>query len=110
MAADELQRLLDGLTNAIAALNFYVNPASGVNDSTVGFGRDVSNNLTLFDAVTGTKTLAQLAAGGGGSATPRIITGTTSIAANTIMVHHDVDIADGATLAVGDGAELILLP
>lgn len=35
------------------------------NDDTVVVGRDVSNNLTFQDGITGAKTLAQLAAGGG---------------------------------------------
>lgn len=40
------------------------------NDSNTYIEEDVSSNLSFTDAVTGTKTLAELAAGGGGSGTP----------------------------------------
>jgi len=41
-------------------------PRLELDDVSTYLDRDASNNLTLTDAVTGTKTLAELAAGGGG--------------------------------------------
>lgn len=109
-AAEELQRPLDGLGHSIAARNFYVNDASGTNDQAVGWGRDGSGNLTAFDPVTGTKTLAQLAAGGGGAAfAPRVISAAVTIPEDSVLVTHDLVIEDGATLTIEDGAVLVLV-
>jgi hypothetical protein len=59
--------------------------------------------------VTGSKTLAEVAASGGGSATSRTIAGTVTVAANTVMVNHDVTVGNGAALVIEDGAALILV-
>jgi len=48
--------------------------------------RDASNNLTLTDAVTGTKTLAELAAGGGGHQIDRVVSNFLYSTASTTWV------------------------
>lgn len=108
MASDELQRDLDALAKQVAALKFQINPASGVRDNAVGIERDGSSNLVLFDSVTGSKTLAQLAAGGA-SYPLRVLTGATSVPSNSVLVNHDVLVSDGASLTVGDGGALVLV-
>lgn len=109
MATDELQRAFDALVNAVAAINFLVNDVTGTNDGAVGLGRDGSGNLTLFDSVTGSKTLASLAAGGGSAGVAKTVSGALSIPSGNLYFHKDIAIADGSTVAIGDGAELALL-
>lgn len=48
-------------------------PRLELDDAGTYLNRDASNNLTLTDAVTGTKTLAELAAGGGGGQIERLV-------------------------------------
>ena len=52
-------------TGSLAAAGFYPQNASS-GDYAAGIYRDASGNLVLKDALAGTKTLSQLAAGGGG--------------------------------------------
>lgn len=52
-------------TDSVSANAVYVQ-TSATPDTSVGISRDVSSNLVLTDVVTGSKTLAELAAGGGG--------------------------------------------
>ena len=65
-----------------------------VDNGTTSIQKDVSNNMTFTDAVTGTKTLAELAAGGGGSG-------------DTIVVDSVAHmLSDSATFPFGLGANV----
>lgn len=79
------------------------------NDAAVLVDRDASDNLTFTDPVAGTKTLAQLAAGGGGTVyAPQSISSDTTVTANCTWFQHDVTIASGINLTVADGADLMV--
>lgn len=64
-AGEEFEEPINPNSDELQVRGIHIQGTTGV-DSTVGLGRDGTNHLTLFDAVTGSKTLAQLAAGGSG--------------------------------------------
>lgn len=69
-STDGLPKPVDTSADSISANAVYVQ-TSATPDTTVGISRDLSDNLVLTDAVTGTKTLAELAVSGGPDAGQR---------------------------------------
>lgn len=71
--------------DALEARGFYVQNDSS-RDSLVLMSRDDSNNITFTDPVTGTKTLAQLAAGGANIIEVEVNFGSTPVRAKSFVI------------------------
>jgi hypothetical protein len=106
----------DGLRIEMGADTFWVGPGAvplvprlEVDDAATYLDKDASNNLVLADAVTGVKTLAELAAGGGGGhQAQRVVVDDVGTYQTTSTTFVDID-ATRLSITMTTGASWVLI-
>ena len=107
----------DGLRIEMGADTLRVGPGAvplvprlEVDDATTYLDKDASNNLVLADAVTGAKTLAELAAGGGGGGhqVQRVVVDSVGTYQTTSTTFVDIDAAR-LSITMTTGASWVLI-